>query len=247
MIRILIVLALAATQVIGHGYVPQIQIGSNWYAGWDVTRDPYASPPPLRPVRRTPNDSGFISDPTSSRITCSIGNEYLPAGGTLTIAAGAKLSIHWNTWPDASWVTMGVPVMNYMAKCSGSCSTFRGDSGSPWFKISQDVYSGGKWGNQRLVASNFTATVTIPSKLAAGDYLLRHENLALHGASSPGGAQFYPVCIHLKVTGGGSASPSGLAFPGAYKANDPGILFNPYQGDAANQKYVAPGGPVYQF
>ncbi|KAG8837038.1 Esterase/lipase/thioesterase [Serendipita sp. 400] len=103
MIRVLAVLALAATQVVGHGYVPQIQIGSNWYAGWDVTKDPYTSPAPLRPVRRTPNDSGFISDVTSSRITCSIGNEYLPAGGTLSVAAGATVYVHWNTWPDGHY------------------------------------------------------------------------------------------------------------------------------------------------
>jgi len=30
--------------------------------------------------------------------------------------------------------------------------------------------------------------------------LLRHENLALHGASNIGGAQFYPVCIQLTGT-----------------------------------------------
>ncbi|CAG7846131.1 SubName: Full=Related to endoglucanase B {ECO:0000313/EMBL:CCA66803.1} [Serendipita indica DSM 11827] len=98
-----------------------------------------------------------------------------------------------------------------------------------------------------LVANNFTASVTIPSKLAAGEYLLRHELLALHGATSVGGAQFYPVYIQLIVTRGGSASPSDLAFPGAYSATDPGIYFNPFQGDAANQKYVGPGGPVHQF
>lgn len=97
------------------------------------------------------------------------------------------------------------------------------------------------------MANNFTASVTIPRKLAAGEYLLRHELLALHGATSVGGAQFYPVYIQLIVTGGGSASPSDLAFPGAYSATDPGIYFNPFQGDAANQKYVGPGGPVHQF
>jgi len=65
------------------------------------------------------------------------------------------------------------------------------------------------------------------------------------------------------VTGGGSLAPSGLSFPGAYtvslplslfgtwkltsmaKATDPGILFSPYQGDAANAAYKAPGGSVY--
>ncbi|KAK7679569.1 hypothetical protein QCA50_017279 [Cerrena zonata] len=47
------------------------------------------------------------------------------------------------------------------------------------------------------------------------------------------------------VTRSGTKSPSGLAFPGAYSPTDPGIHFNPYQGDAADQVYVAPGGPVY--
>ena len=102
---------------------------------------------------------------------------------------------------------------------------------------------------------------------------------ALHGASNVGGAQFYPVCVQLTVTGGGSLAPSGLSFPGAYSAStlivsdrtqltqidqaeDPGIHFNPYQGDAANevssvragksrsrtdtkQAYIPPGGDVY--
>jgi len=239
----LLALAALATQVAAHGYVPTIKIGGSYYAGWDVTHDPYQTPAPLRSVRRTPNDSGFISDPSSSHITCSIGNDYLPAGGTLTVPAGGTVYAMWNTWPDGHYG----PVINYMAKCQGSCSSFRGDSGSPWFKISQDTFSNGKWANQRLVANNFTSAITIPSQLAAGDYLLRHEQIALHGASSIGGAQLYPVCIHLTVTGGGSASPSGLSFPGAYKATDPGIHFNPYQGDAANEAYIAPGGAVHQF
>ncbi|TFK95139.1 glycosyl hydrolase family 61-domain-containing protein [Pterulicium gracile] len=98
--------------------------------------------------------------------------------------------------------------MNYMAKRQGTCSSWKGDSGSPWFK------------------------------------LLRHEILALHGGSSVNGAQFYPVCVQLTVTGGGSLNPSGLSFPGTYKQNDPGILFNVYQGDAVHLKYVPPGGPI---
>ncbi|PVG02833.1 glycoside hydrolase [Serendipita vermifera] len=140
------------------------------------------------------------------------------------------------------------PVLNYMAKCEGNCSTFRGDTGTPWFKISQDAFHDGKWANERLVANNFTWPVTIPSQLAPGDYLLRYENLALHGGSHLGGAQFYPVCIQLTVTGAGTVSPTGnLAFPGAYSATDPGILFNPYNEDEVNDAYIPPGGPVYQF
>ena len=36
--------------------------------------------------------------------------------------------------------------------------------------------------------------VKIPSDIAAGDYLLRAEVIALHVASGLGGAQFYASC-----------------------------------------------------
>jgi lytic cellulose monooxygenase (C1-hydroxylating) len=87
--------------------------------------------------------------------------------------------------------------------------------------------------------------VTIPKNIVPGEYLLRHEILALHGGGSVGGAQFYPVCVQLTVTGGGSFKPVGnVSLPGTYTARDPGILFSPYQGEAVNQAYVPPGGGI---
>lgn len=46
----------------------------------------------------------------------------------------------------------------------------------------------------------------------------------------------------LSVTGGGSASPALVNFPGAYKASDPGIKINIH---AAISTYIAPGPTVY--
>ncbi|TFK31265.1 endoglucanase-4 [Crucibulum laeve] len=235
--------ATAVSQVAAHGYVPIIRINGQSIPGWDVSKDPYTTPQPLRVVRATKNDSGYVADPSSADITCSIGNSKLPPGPiSATVAAGGTVQVQWNTWPVGHYG----PILNYMAKCpSSGCSSFKGDSGSPWFKIQQDVYVNGVWASDTLAKSGFAYNVKIPSNIAPGNYLLRHENLALHGASNIGGAQFYPVCIQLTVTGGGSLNPSGLSFPGTYKATDPGIHFNPYQGDAANKAYVPPGGPVY--
>ena len=81
---------------------------------------------------------------------------------------------------------------------------------------------------------------TLPSTLASGGYLLRHEIIALHLADQPGGAEFYPGCIQIKVGGNqsGAPSPSELVrFPGAYKDNDPGILVNAF----SNAAYKFPG------
>ncbi|KAL0946012.1 hypothetical protein HGRIS_012289 [Hohenbuehelia grisea] len=237
-----IAVAALAIQVSAHGYVPQIKIGSTYIPGWDIAKDPYTTPQPLRVVRGTKLDSGFISDPTSPDITCSIGNQKLPPGPiTATVAAGGSVTMLWNTWPLGHYG----PVLNYMAKCPGDCSVWKADTGTPWFKIGQESFSNGQWASDALAKNNFTYTVKIPKNIAPGNYLLRHENLALHAATNIGGAQFYPVCTQLTVTGGGSLNPSGLGFPGAYSATDPGVHFNPYQGDAVNQAYVPPGGPVY--
>jgi len=76
--------------------------------------------------------------------------------------------------------------------------------------------------------------VTLPSDLPAGSYLMRHEIIALHTATTTGGAEFYPSCSQLQVGGSTTTNAktlvSGLpsnelaTFPGAYKATDPGIL-----------------------
>jgi hypothetical protein len=57
-------------------------------------------------------------------------------------------------------------------------------------------------------------------------------------------AQFYIACSQIQVTGGGSGNPGPLvAFPGAYKSSDPGILvnLNGLQPDG----YKAPGPQVW--
>ncbi|KAH8896639.1 hypothetical protein GQ53DRAFT_778655 [Thozetella sp. PMI_491] len=67
--------------------------------------------------------------------------------------------------------------------------------------------------------NNFT--FTLPNDLPAGNYLMRAEHIALYGASTFGGAQFYIGCAQL--------SPSPAAnIPGVYTGNEAGILINIY-------------------
>ena len=48
-------------------------------------------------------------------------------------------------------------------------------------------------------------------------YLVRMEAIALHVASTYGGAQFYISCGQIEVTNGGSGTPGPLvAIPGVY-------------------------------
>lgn len=83
---------------------------------------------------------------------------------------------------------------------------------------------------------------TIPACLAPGYYIVRHETIALHAAWAYPGAQFYPGCHQLEVTGGGSAQPSDLvAFPGAYKAADPGVTYDAYAGESISLANLVSG------
>jgi len=86
--------------------------------------------------------------------------------------------------------------------------------------------------------------VTIPKSLKAGNYVIRNEIIALHQAGTVGGAQNYPQCANLKVTGSGTAVPTGgIPATAFYKPADNGIVFNIA---AAQQSYPVPGPPVWR-
>lgn len=90
-------------------------------------------------------------------------------------------------------------------------------------------------------ARNPTANnLQVPASIAPGNYLVRAEAIALHaGAGNP---QPYVACFQINVTGGGSANPAGVKFPGAYKTSD--ALFSTAIYDA-NFKYTSVGPAVY--
>jgi len=126
--------------------------------------------------------------------------------------------------------------MVYLAKSSTG-------SGNVWFKIYEDGYTNGAWGVDRLVANKGRVDVTIPADIAPGNYLLRGEVIALHSAYDVNGVQPYVGCVELTISGSGSATPSGVAFPGYYKNTDPGMLINIYN---AVSSYIIPGPAVYK-
>ena len=117
-------------------------------------------------------------------------------------------------------------------------------SGRPWYLFSRSCFRA-----KCLtlgIAQGQKAKVTIPDQLASGNYLIRHEIIALHNGAAAGGAEFYAGCVQLKVGGDGTEGPTSdelLEFPGAYKDDDAGILV-PGIYDGAGKNYDFPGGPV---
>lgn len=87
--------------------------------------------------------------------------------------------------------------------------------------------------------------VTIPDSIAPGNYVLRHEQIALHSAYNEGDTQFYPQCVNLEVTGSGSDNPEGVLGTALYNSKDPGVLYNIYN-DEENPTYIIPGPELYE-
>ena len=66
-------------------------------------------------------------------------------------------------------------------------------TGLKWFKIWEDGFDVATqtWGVDRMVAADGLVNFTLPECIPAGQYLMRHEIIALHQAYDVEGAQFY--------------------------------------------------------
>ncbi|ORY70902.1 endoglucanase IV precursor [Pseudomassariella vexata] len=235
-----------ASLAAAHGYVDNATIGGEVYTFYQPYTDPYMSPIPDR-ISRPIQGNGPVTDVTLADLQCGgyteggiVGSS--PAALHAPAAAGSKVTLYWTLWPESH---VG-PTITYMAKCpDAGCDSYMPNSTAVWFKVQESGRTGtsNTWGDTSLMtAGNAGVSYTIPSCLSAGNYLVRHEIIALHAAYSYPGAQFYPGCHQLKVTGGGSTTPSDLvAFPGAYKGSDAGITYDSYQA----QTYTVPGPAVF--
>jgi len=198
-------------------------------------------------IRKPPNNNP-VTNVQSQDMACNV-NGANPASQTCSTTAGSSITFEWHhegRSTEAIAPSHKGPIITYLAKTS-SAGAERNPSSLSWFKIAQDGLNGNKWAVDTLLSNNGKWTVKLPSNIASGDYLIRNEIIALHSASNQGGAQFYIGCAQLSITGGGSASPSGVKFPGAYSAQDKGILVSIYnaQGQPYPSSYSIPGPAVY--
>ncbi|KAK0106121.1 hypothetical protein ONS95_004623 [Cadophora gregata] len=191
---------------------------------------------------RKPDYNGPINDVTSNDIACNGGpNPTTPSNQIINVVAGETVKARWRH-SDALVIDASHkgPVMAYLKKVNNALTDT--GVGGGWFKIEEAGYnpSTGTWAVDDLIAANGYQNIRIPSCLPNGQYLLRAEIIALHGAGSPAGAQFYMECAQINVSGGsGTASPATVSLPGAYSANDPGILVSIYYPPLTS--YTIPG------
>lgn len=235
--------AFLAAEAAAHGAVTSYVIAGKKYDGYQGF-----SPSNSKNViqRQWPNYDP-ITNVADAKMRCNGGTS---ASLAAEAAPGDKVEAIWGQWTHAQG-----PILVWMYKCSGAFSSCSGD-GKGWFKIDEAGFNGGSgifldterpsgWEIAKLVGGNKGWTSTIPAGLAPGNYLIRHELIALHQANSP---QFYPECAQLTITGSGTAQPGDeykTAIPGYAKQSDSNIKV-PINDHSMTQKYVIPGPAVWK-
>lgn len=238
---IAVLIALAA-QVSAHGIVTGIVADGVYNRGYH---------PDFSFWNEKPVVAGW-STPTLSNQRF-VGPEYLnekeiichedstPGGTHVKIAAGGTLELQWTEWPEGHTG----PVLDYLAPCPGHDCTNVDKTALHFVKVQERGYDNGEWATDALIANNNTAVTTLPSGIAPGKYVLRHEIIAHHSSHERMGAQFYPQCVNLEITGTGTDDLSGgVSATEFYDWDHPGVHFNLYQ---PYDKYEIPGPPMHQF
>jgi lytic cellulose monooxygenase (C1-hydroxylating) len=83
--------------------------------------------------------------------------------------------------------------MVYLAKVDNAATA--GTTGLKWFKVAEaGLNAGGTWAVDAMIQQQGWHYFTMPQCVAPGDYLMRVELIALHGAQNRGQAQFYMEC-----------------------------------------------------
>ncbi|TFK32291.1 glycosyl hydrolase family 61-domain-containing protein [Crucibulum laeve] len=224
-----------------HGIVTKVTIAGKVFNG----NTPNQNSPSIIRKSSSPDPNKPASSPA---LTC--GPNAGPAALVADANPGDELQFFWTGADKSNWPHNTGPMLTYLANCGDvTCDKFD-TSNAKWFKIDQvgrKSQGSADWVQADLMTGS-PATVSLPSNLAPGNYLIRHEIIALHLATSFQGAEFYPACAQLKVGGSGTGAPKQselVSFPGGYSDNDKGIfdpdVFTP------SVAYVFPGPQIASF
>ncbi|TIA98171.1 hypothetical protein E3P88_00832 [Wallemia ichthyophaga] len=231
--------------VAAHGIVKQVILNDQTHTGPYPNYGDDSEIKSKGPIRQVTNTKP-IKDIYSPNLSC--GRDSVPSEYSAPVAAGTDVEFIWNGGEDGiPWPHSTGPIITYMGNCNGDCKNVDPTT-IDFFKISEDdKRPDGMW--EQATLKNFnTVKATVPWDIASGNYMIRHEIIALHEANMVGGCEFYPSCINVQVQGGGDAYPSDtVKFPGGYNEQDPGIyLPNMYDSQQGITDYQQPG-PALQY
>ncbi|KAF2751515.1 lytic polysaccharide monooxygenase [Sporormia fimetaria CBS 119925] len=240
---------------LAHSHLEKLWANSNEYLAWD----PNSETPSITPSWFTTNRAGNPLPPNALNtydIICGKGSRA--AKTAASIDAGSTLTVKWwqagQPFPNTHWG----PIVDYIAPCNGSCASvdpedleFVKIAEKGWIK--PGIYPEGYWATSELVDRNGTWPIRIPEELAPGEYVVRHELIALHvayeaigkGPYAKVGAEFYPQCVSVLVGGsGGKMVTGGVPARDLYKGSEPGLAID-IHGTDEHSDYVIPGPAIW--
>ncbi|KAF8269944.1 glycoside hydrolase, partial [Lactarius quietus] len=227
--------------VAAHGLLLKISIDGTTYNG-PLPADAAGGSAIASPIRQIA-DIGPVKGATNPDMNCGLSAKL--ASMVVPANPGSVMEFYWGVLlGERLWPHVAGPILTYMASCgTTTCDKFNGST-AQWFKIDElgKKPDGNTW-YQAEVANGTPVSLTLPTQVASGQYLVRHEIIGLQNAGSQGGAEFYPSCSQINVGGSQTGTPNQtVSFPGAYSDTDPGILdpdvYNP------GSSYIFPGPPV---
>lgn len=236
--------ALLAGGAAAHGAVTSYIIAGKNYPGYQG----FSPANSKNVIQRQWPDYNPTMSASDMKLRCNGGTS---ATESATAAPGDTITAIWGQWTHSQG-----PILVWMYKCPGAFSSCDG-SGAGWFKIDEAGFHGdgvkvfldtetpSGWDIAKLVGGNKQWSSKVPQGLAPGNYLVRHELIALHQANNP---QFYAECAQVVITGSGSAQPDAsykAAIPGYCSQNDPNIKV-PINDHSLPQTYKIPGPPVFK-
>ncbi|KAE9371285.1 carbohydrate-binding module family 18 protein [Stipitochalara longipes BDJ] len=208
----------------------------------DVDQGPGAC---IRMPQYTTNSTAPVTDLTSPNIACGY-NGTFGVSRVCKVEQGGVLSFKFQQYPDNS----RAGVLNSNQK--GPCSVYMkyvdsaiGDAGAGngWFKIYEEGYdkNSSQWCTDTLIQDNGLLSVTVPTELAGGYYLVRPELMTLQ--QGDGTPSFYIGCAQIFLDSGAATLPKDVvSIPGYIQAGDSTLQFDI---SAPELPYTVPGPKVY--
>ncbi|KAF2108889.1 glycoside hydrolase [Lophiotrema nucula] len=261
----LVLLSSLASVTLGHSFLEKVWANGMEYKAWDPNAGAEGTPyPGNTPSWFTTNKGGNPLKPNTFNtrdIVCALNSS--PGNISAPINAGSTLTVKWwmggQPFPPTHWG----PVVNYIAACNGACSKanpldlkFLKLDQKGWERTNTSYPAEGYWATNELVDNNGTWPIKIPEGLKAGEYVVRHELIALHvafeaqgkGPYYTDGAESYPQCVSVKVGGTGTrVITGGVAAAALYKGDEPGMTINIHDSASggAYPNYEFPGPAVW--
>ncbi|KAF4634254.1 hypothetical protein G7Y89_g3859 [Cudoniella acicularis] len=169
------------------------------------------------------------------------GHDSTPGQTYVPVKAGSNITFWWTNMEHPG------PILTYLAACNGSCSTVD-KTKLKFFKIDEtgEVKAQGKsywdgWATWLISYNNYTWASILPSDIAAGNYVVRHEILALHNEMP----QVFLACFNLRISRSGNNIPVGVAAAELYHDSDIKVL-SQLVASPSWVGYKVPGPPLEQ-